>query len=694
MKPQFKIPKNPPTAARVETHCSAHGEHWVDHYAWLKTENWQEVVKDPAKLPASIADYLKAENDYHDLATADLAPLQDELVAEMRGRIAEASDSPPAIDGAYKYFYRRVKNSEYFTRVRTDLNGGFEEIVFDVNAEASGFEYFDLGELSHSPDHSKILWSCDTTGSEFCTLYIRDIATGLDADYAIENVDTAAWGDNQTVFYTRLNSACRPTQVYRHTLGTDPENDVLVFKEIDERFYCGVDLSLSHDFVFIDTSTEGQNEFWFIPVNDVNAAPTLVQSRKVGLEYVVDHQDDHFIIGTNANGATDWKIVQTPVSTPSMEYWSDLVTLQSGQMIDDVVVFQDWIIWREVVDALTQIAYMDKSGHVNRVLFDEEAYHVSIFSQLNYWSHILVFEYSSPTTPTQTYDFNLHTKERTLVKQQIIPSGHNPKNYITRRFNVTSHDNEEVPVTLLYRHDTPLDGTAPALLCGYGANGDSLNARFGSARMSLVDRGFVYAIAHVRGGKEKGCAWYEDAKLDRKTNSFHDFIAVGEALIEQGICAPDKIVSLGASSGGLLVAASMNMKPELFAGVIAEVPFVEVLNRLLDDTLPGAPVKWSQWGNPIESKAAFDSIRKYSPYENTEAVAYPSLYVTAGVSDLHVTYWEPAKWVAKIRSLKTDSNLVLFKTNMNSGHFGKTGRFAGLEDQARSFAFAISVVSD
>lgn len=694
MKISLQTPSNPPKAKRIESLCSVHGVQWVDHYAWLRADNWQEVMEDPTQLPAPIASYLNAENEYYDKAMVNLAPLRQELAAEIRGRMSDKLESIPTTDGPYRYRYCFVENAEHPIRVRTDLNGDFEEVIFDVNAAAGECEHFDLGQLTHSPNHKKLLWSCDTSGAEFFTLYIRDIATGLDSD-VIENVDTATWGDDQTVFYTRLNSACRATQVYKHMLGSDPERDVLVFTELDERFYCSVGRSIAPDFVFIDTSSDDQDEVWFIPVSDLGAAPRLVQERTEGLEYsVVSGQGDRFIIKTNREGATDRRLVETPVNATSFEHWTDLVPYQAGRMIEDVIVFQDWIIWLEVVNALPQIAYRDKHGFVKRIQFDEQAYSLSIYGQLDYQAQSLIFEYSSPTTPTETYEFDLSTAERVVLKRQCIPSGHNPSDYIARRISFESHDGALVPVTLLYRHDTAIDGTAPMLLCGYGANGLSVSARFGSARLSLVDRGFVYAIAHVRGGEDKGCAWYEDAKLERKTNSFLDFIAVAEALVAQGYCAADKLVSYGGSSGGLLVAASMNMRPELFAGVIAEMPFVDVLGRLLDDTLPGAPVKWLQWGNPIESRAAFDSIRRYSPCENIKAVAYPALYVTAGVSDPRVSYWEPAKWVANIRALKTDNNIVLFRINMQSGHFGQAGRFGKIDDTAAKYAFAISVTSD
>lgn len=690
----LKNPENPPIANRIESICSAHDQQWVDEYAWLRADNWQEAMGEPAKLPGPIAEYLQAENDYYEQATAGLKPLQAELIAEMRGRMAENDDSVPQKHGLYKYSERYIENAEYELYVRTGLNGENEEILFDVNVEASKSEYFELGQLEHSPDHSKILWTSDSNGAEFYTLHIRDIATGLDKDYCIENVETATWANDQTLFYTRLDSSHRALTVYRHEIGSSPENDSLVYEEKDERFYCSVYASLSGEYVFIHASMNDQDEVWFIRVDEMSAAPILVQARMEGLEYGVDHKGDRFLIATNANGATDFKIVETPVTAVSMDNWKNLVSHQAGTMIDDVVVYQDWIVWLENVNALPVIAYMDNKGTVKRLEFNEEAYSLDLITGLEFNSQSFMFEYSSPTTPAQTFEFNLQTAERALLKQELIPSGHNAKDYVARRFMVPSHDGVDVPVTLLHRHDTPIDGSAPALLYGYGSYGHSSDAEFRQDRLSLVDRGFIFAIAHVRGGQEMGRSWYEDAKLEAKPNSFHDFVAVGDALVSRGYCAAGKIVSMGGSAGGLLVAASMNLKPELFVGVIAHVPFVDVLNTILDDTLPLTPSEWTQWGNPIESKNAFDSIRGYSPYENTRVTAYPSLYVTAGVSDPRVTYWEPAKWVANLRATKTDDNIVLFKTNMQSGHFGKTGRFAGLDDSARSYAFAIAVTTD
>ena len=692
MKYRLKALANPPIADRIESICSAHGEEWVDHYAWLRADNLDEVIKDPSKLPAPIADYLNAENEYFDKSFAEIKPLHEEIVAEMFARMPLTTDSIPETDGPYKYQQRMAKDAEHAVLVRTDLNGESEEVIFDINVEAGDYEYFDVDELDWSPDHSKLLWSCDTSGAEYYTLYIRDITTGKDRDYVIENVGGVLWGDDQTVFYTRSDSNRRHLQIYKHVLDSNPQDDVLVFSETDKLFGCNLWKSRSRQYIYIQTATFDEDEWWYIPVNDLNVSPVLIQERRDGIEYYVDHQGDRFIIRTN-DAAIDWKLVETPINTPSKEHWKDLVPHQAGRVISGYMVLEDWIVWLETVNALPQIAYMDKGGNIKRVEFEEEAYSLSLRGR-EYKKPLMLLGYTSLTTPTENYEYNLETAERTLVKKQVISGGHDAEDYITRRFDVESHDGAQVPVTLLYRRDLPLNGTAPVFLTGYGNYGSSSPPFFASSRFSLVDRGFIYAIAHVRGGGERGDAWHNDAKLERKVNSFHDFNAVADALVTQKFCAPGKIVSMGGSAGGLLVTASMIMRPDLFAGVIAEVPDVDVLTIMLDETLPGIPEHFSVWGNPAESKSIFEAIRGYSPYENTQAVDYPALYVTAGISDPRVVYWQPAKWVAKLRALKTDDNVVLLKTDMNSGHFGGSGLKAQIHDNAERHAFAITVTSD
>ena len=435
-----------------------------------------------------------------------------------------------------------------------------------------------------------------------------------------------------------------------------------------------------------------QDEVWFVPVANVTAAPTVIEPRAEGIEYTIEHQGDRFLILTNADDALDFKLVQTPVDTPGRPHWQDLVSHKPGRMIKTVEAYRDWVMWLEQENALPGICFIGASGRAESITLDEEAYSLGLDAGHEYHSSRFRYRYSSPTTPTQTFEYDMQSGERTLLKEQQIPSGHQRTDYIAKRIVAVSHDGAEVPVTLLYHRNTVLDGSAPCLLYGYGSYGSSTPASFSTSRLSLVDRGFIYAIAHVRGGQEKGRAWYEAAKFADKPNSFHDLIASAETLIAEQYTRTRGIVIHGGSAGGLLVGAAVNMRPELFGGVIADVPFVDVLNTILDDSLPLTPGEWSQWGNPVSSDEAFRSIRSYSPYDNIGHFDYPPMLVTAGVSDPRVTYWEPAKWVAKLRATRTDNNLLMLKTNMSSGHYGKTGRFAALEDSARTCAFAIGVV--
>jgi len=697
---KLKTIPDPPVAKRVALDCSAHNQNWSDDYAWLRASNWQEAMREPDKLPGDIKSYLNAENDYYAQAMADSEVLQEELIAEMRGRIQENDNSVPEPDGMYLYSCRYVEGAEHPVYIRTNHDGGDEEILLNVNVEAQDHEYFDLGLVDYSPTHDTLAWSCDTSGAEYYQLVFRRLQTphtaaGLISDpaYAIEDVDSACWADGQTLFYTRVDENHRPGKVYRHVLGSDPKDDVLVYEEKDARFFCSVWRCRSGNYVFISSGMNDQDEIWYIPVTDVTADARVIEPRAEGVEYTIEHQGGRFLILTNADDAVDFKLVQTAVESPGRAHWQDLLSYQPGRMIKTVEAYHDWVMWLEQENALPRICFMDADGHKQSIELDEEAYTLALSAGEEYQSDSFRYRYSSPTTPTQTFEYDMRSGDRTLLKEQQIPSGHQSTDYIARRITAVSHDGAEVPVTLLHHRSTAIDGSAPCLLYGYGSYGSSTPASFSGNRLSLVDRGFVYAIAHVRGGQEKGRAWYEAAKFDGKPNSFHDLIACAETLIAEQYTRSRGIVIHGGSAGGLLVGATVNMRPELFGGVIADVPFVDVLNTILDDSLPLTPGEWSQWGNPVSSKEAFDSIKCYSPYDNIRPVDYPPMLVTAGVSDPRVTYWEPAKWVAKLRAVKTDNNLLMLKTNMSSGHFGKTGRFAVLEDSARTYAFAIGVSS-
>jgi oligopeptidase B len=692
MSSHFPALSGAPSAAKKTHSTNFHGVTLNDDYHWLRAENWQEAMREPEKLPEDIKTYLNNENEYFEKAMADTKALQETLIAEMRGRIKEDDSSVPVKDGPYAYSWKYVEGAEHPIRTRTPREGGEEEVLLDVNKEAEGKEYFELGYVDEDPSHTILAWSRDTSGAEYYSLTFRDLDTGKDRDVEIKDVGSATWANEGTLFYSRVDENHRPSKIYRHTLGTSPDDDVLVYEENDPRFYCGVGKTRSGKYIILSAGMNDQDELRIIPTDDIEATPRLIQARKDGLEYSLEHQGERFLIHTNADNAVDFKIVETPIDNPGMEHWKDFIPHKSGRMIISCSAYKNWVIWMERENALPRICFMDNKGKTSEISMDEEAYSLGVSPSPEYENDVFRYTYSSPTTPSQVYDFDLKTGKKTFLKEAEIPSGHDSSHYMARRILAKSHDGAEVPITILHHKDTPIDGSAPCLLYGYGSYGMSMPAGFSANRLSIVDRGFVYAIAHVRGGEEKGRQWYEDAKFGKKVNSFHDFIAVGETLVKQQFTSMGNIVIMGGSAGGLLVGATANMAPDMLAGVIADVPFVDVLNTILDDSLPLTPGEWSQWGNPIESKQAFDDIAAYSPYDNVEQKNYPAMLVTAGVSDPRVTYWEPAKWVAKLRDTKTDDNILLLRTNMSSGHFGKSGRFAALEDAARSYAFALKAV--
>ena len=692
MPRSFKALPDAPVADRRPAAFRVHGIELRDDYAWLRAPNWQEAMREPERLPSDIAAYLTAENAYYETAMADTAALQQRLIEEMRGRIKEDDSSVPRLHGPYAYASRYAEGAEYPVLVRMPKEGGAEQVLLDVNAEAVAQDYFQLGQSRISPDHRTLAWSADVNGSEFHRLSFRDVETGRDLGYRIEDVASVAWADAHTLFYVRVDARHHPNKVYRHRLGSDPAEDVLVYTESDTRYGVHVQRLRSGGFVAISTGMNDENEIHVIPTHDPEAAPRVIEPRTKGLEYEIEQQGDAFLILTNADEAFDFKVMTAPVATPSRAHWAEVLPHEPGRMIVSLAAHENWTIWLERRDALPRICHLRRGRPLTEtraIAFDEEAYALGTDPSPDYDTDRFRFTYSSPTTPPQVYDYDLSSGERVLRKTTEIPSGHDPADYVTRRITARSHDGAMVPVTILHHRDTALDGTAPCLLYGYGSYGVSLPAAFSANRLSLVDRGFVYAIAHVRGGEELGRTWYEAAKFEGKPNTFLDAIAAAEALVAEGCTASGRIVVQGGSAGGLLVGAVLNMRPDLWAGAIADVPFVDVLTTILDDSLPLTPGEWSQWGNPIESRAAFEQIRGYSPYDNVAAQAYPPILVTAGVSDPRVTYWEPAKWVARLRATKTDDNILMLRTNMTSGHFGRSGRFAALEDAARSQAFAL-----
>ncbi len=683
-----------PVAQKAATADTRHGITREDDYAWLRADNWQEVFQDPGLLDTDIRAYLEAENDYQKAAMADTEVLQRTLFAEMRGRIKEDDSSVPSPDGPFAYGTSFVTGGEQPRFFRIPRGGGDEEIMLDGDKEAEGKGYFRLSGVNHAPDHARILWGFDDKGSEFFGLRVRELSDGTDHEDRLENTGGGGvWSpDSRGFYYSLLDANHRPSKVYYHALGSDQQDDILVREETDAGFFMGVSGSKLNDFIFINVHDHQTSEYYLLPAADPHATPQLVAARETGVEYDMHEGGDVFFILTNADGAKDFKIVETPVGNPGREHWRDVVGHEPGRLILSHNVFAGHLVWLERRDGLPRIVIRERaSGEEHAIAFDEEAYSLGLQGSLEYDTEVIRFSYSSMTTPTQQFDYNMRTRERNLLKTQEVPSGHEPQDYVTRRVMAPSHDGTLVPVSLLYRKDTPLDGSAPCLLYGYGAYGMTIPASFNTNCLSLVDRGFVYAIAHIRGGKDKGFAWYEQGKREHKVNTFLDFIAAADYLAAESFTSFDRIVAQGGSAGGMLMGAVANMAPDRFGAIIAAVPFVDVLNTMLDDTLPLTPPEWPEWGNPIASRQDYETIAAYSPYDNVVAQDYPPILAIAGLTDPRVTYWEPAKWVAKLRATKTGDAPVLMKTNMEAGHAGASGRFQRLEEVAFEYAFALKV---
>ena len=684
----------PPLAPRRPHTTTWHGVELVDDYAWLRDDNWQEVMRDPKRLAPEIRAYLEAENAYCDAQLSDTNLLQADLFTEMKGRLKENDSTVPAPDGPYAYYSSFVAGGQYPLLARRPRDGGAETVLLDGNAEAKGKRYWDLGISHHSPDHTLLAYSSDDRGSELYTVRIRDLRTCRDlADEIPDTRGGLVWAnDSRTLFYVRLDEHHRPLQVYRHVVGTPVTDDVLVYEEKDTGFYVALGSTQSGKFVLIDAHDHQTSEVYLIDADAPTAPMRLVEPRQHGHEYSVEHNGDRLFVSTNSAGAEDFRICEAPLASPTMANWRELIAHRPGRLILDTVLFRDHMVRLEREDGLPRIiVHRLKDGAEHTIAFPEEAYALGMAPGYEFDTTTLRFVYSSMTTPAETYDYDMETRARTLRKRQEVPSGHNAADYVTRRVYAPAPDGETVPVSILYRRDTPLDGSAPLFLYGYGAYGISIPASFSTTRLSLVDRGFIYAIAHVRGGKDKGYRWYTGGKLTNKVHTFTDFIAAGDYLVAQGFTQRGRIVANGGSAGGMLMGVIANMAPELFLGIIADVPFVDVLNTMLDKDLPLTPPEWPEWGNPIASKEDFETILSYSPCENVVAKPYPHIFAYGGLTDPRVTYWEPAKWIARLRELNTSDNLILLKINMEAGHGGASGRYEQLKEIAADYAFALKI---
>ncbi|MEO1265881.1 MAG: S9 family peptidase, partial [Pseudomonadota bacterium] len=655
-------------------------------------------------LDAEIRAHLEAENAHTKAWLADTEELQEALFAEMKGRIKEDDASVPTVDGEWAYYTRYETGQQYplvCRMPRADLGPGAlsadrperEQVMLDGNKEADGKAYWKLTGFGHSPDHQLAFYDVDENGSEFCRLRVRNLATGEDLGETIEDVGSAAWSaDSGAIVYVKVDENHRPKWVYRHTIGDDPANDTLVYEEDDPGFFVGVGKTQSGAFIEINVHRHECSEIRLLDAYDLTKPAVMIAPRRDGHEYDVEHQGDDLIVLTNSEGAVDFRLCRVPLSAPGEQNWQEIVAHRPGCLILSVGALEGHLVRLERENGLPRIVVRETaSSDEHEIAFDEEAYSLGLSTGYEFDTTDIRFTYASMTTPSQVFDYDMATRARTLRKSQDVPSGHDPADYVTRRVMAPARDGETVPVSLLYRRDTAIDGSAPLFLYGYGSYGIAMPAGFSTTRLSLVDRGFVFAIAHVRGGKEKGYQWYLDGKRETKTNTFNDFVDAGRFLVSEGFGTSGNVVAQGGSAGGMLMGAVANQAPDLFRGIIADVPFVDVLNTMLDDTLPLTPPEWPEWGNPIESADDFARIRSYSPYDQVSAQAYPNILAHGGLTDPRVTYWEPAKWVARLRASNTGPSTILLKTNMDAGHGGASGRFEALRELAMEYAFAIKL---
>ncbi|HEY9219013.1 MAG TPA: S9 family peptidase [Phenylobacterium sp.] len=680
----------PPQARKEPLVIEQLGRTRTDDYAWLRDVNWKQVLRDPGALSPAIRAHLEAENAYTEAMLAGTKSLQDQLFAEMKGRIKEDDSSVPAPDGPFDYYIRYDVGAEHpihARRPRGRQDG--EQVLLDEPALAKGKAFFQVGAAHHSPDHALYAWAADEQGSEYYTIRLTDLATGQVLPGAIDSAygDFTFSPDSRWLFWIWRDENARPSKVFRRPArGGD---DVLVYEEADEGMFLGVGTTADDSHVLIHVGNQETTELWLIPAADPEAAPVCAEPRRVGVKYELDHWTDRWVVRTNDDGAIDFKLCTSTAQVPAKATWTDWVAHEPGRYITGFASYAGHLVRAERRNAIDQLVVMERGGAEHTVAFDEEAYALGLESGYEYETTLTRFVYQSPTTPRQWFDYDMATRERTLRKTQEVPSGHDPAQYVARRLEARAADGELVPITLLMRRDTPTDGSAPLLLYGYGSYGHAMEPSFSIRNLSLVDRGWIWATAHIRGGSDKGWGWFLAGRKEKKPNTFTDFIACAEHLVGERLAQPGRIVAYGGSAGGLLMGAVVNMRPELFGGIIAAVPFVDVLNTISDATLPLTPPEWPEWGDPINDAAAYDTILGYSPYDQVGPRPYPPILATGGLSDPRVTYWEPAKWVAKLRDCTTGDAPILLKINMDAGHGGASGRFDFLKEIALDYAFAI-----
>jgi oligopeptidase B len=689
----MEAPGGPPRPLARPIARTLWGETVEDPYAWLRGPDDPEVL-----------DHLRAENAWTEAYLAPLAELRSTLFEEIRSRIKETDLSVPVVKDGWAYYSRTVEGSQYPVHCRrpapADLAGLLdpepvdEQVLLDENIESEGHEFFELGVFEVSPDHRLLLWAADTIGDETFTLRIRDVEAGVDLGDVIPEVSYgSAWAmDNRMFFYVRHDAAHRPFQLWRHELGADPAGDVLVHTEPDERFFLGVGRDKDDSFIQLGLSSAVTDEVHVLRADRPTDAFRIVEPRRQGVEYSVSHHGDHFVVVTN-DGAENFRVMLAPDEDPGREHWQELIPGRDDVMVTGVDVFEQHLVLGEREGGYTQIRVRRWDGRDEHVIEQPEPVStVGLGSNPEYATTTVRYGYSSMVTPSTVFDYDLDTRERTLLKQQEVLGGVDLSRYRTDRTWAEAPDGRRVPISLVWREDRDRTRPGPCLLYGYGAYEASMEPTFSSSRLSLLDRGFVFAIAHVRGGGELGRRWYLDGKLEAKRNTISDFVAAARHLVDEGSTEAAQLVIRGGSAGGLLVGAAINQAPELFAGVVAQVPFVDCLTTICDPTLPLTVTEWEEWGNPTDSQSIYEVMRSYTPYEQVSPAPYPAVLATAGLNDTRVGFWEPAKWVARLRDVTTSDRPILLWVDLGAGHGGPSGRYDAWHEEARVLAFVLDVV--
>jgi oligopeptidase B len=680
---QPAVKPQPPVARAAPMTLTLHGHDRTDNYQWLREKENPEVIQ-----------YLEAENAYTEVMMKHTEGLQSKLYEEIKSRVKQTDLTVPTRKDDYLYYTRTIEGKNYplHCRRKGSLEGA-EEILLDVNELAEGKKYCSVAAVRPSPDHKLLAFAEDYEGDETYSLRVKDLATGALRPDAIEGIDAAAeWGnDNRTLFYLTLDSTRRAYKLFRHTLGDPAEKDAELYHEADDTFGLGLSKSRSRKFIVLDHRSTLTREVHVIDADQPAGSLALIEPRKRGHEYDIEHHGDRFFIVTN-DQAKNFRLMETPVASPGQAHWKEVIPHRASVKLDDVQAFADHLVIRERDEGLPRLRVRnlkDNSDHM--VAFDEPAYSVFPTGNEEFNIETFRFTYQSLITPRSVFDYNMNSRKRELLKQDEVLGGFDPKNYVSERIFAKAADGTRIPISLAYRKGLSRDGKNPAMLVGYGSYGFPMDAFFSSDRVSLLDRGFVFAQASIRGGGDMGRPWYEDGKLLKKKNTFTDFIACAEHLIAEKYTSSDRLAISGGSAGGLLMGAVVNMRPDLFKAVIAHVPFVDVINTMLDPTIPLTTMEYDEWGNPND-KQYYEYMYSYSPYDNVEAKDYPTMLVKTGLNDPRVAYWEPAKWVARLRATKTDKNPLLFKTRMEAGHGGASGRYDRWKDTAFDYAFVLDAL--